>query len=256
VEECTYFWGVNTSWGINMAESKDLCIRKIIRLHNQQRGIKPTPRRDIDFSIEIVHRAVPMSREPYRMSTLELVELKLQLKENSDKGYIYPSVSPWGEPTLFVKKKDGTLRLCIEYRQLNKMTIKNKYPFPQIDNMFDKLRGATIFSKIYLRFGYHQVQIKYEDIHKIAFRKRYGNYEFVVVPFGLTNALTTFMCLMNNVLSKFLDRFVLAFIDDILIYYKGREENEEHLKSMLQVLREHKLYANFIKCDLFLKRVN
>jgi hypothetical protein len=129
-----------------------------------------------------------------------------------DKGYIRPSVSPWGAPTLFVKNKDGTLRLCIYYKQLNKMTIKNKYSLPRIDDFFDQLRGDTIFSNIDFRSGYHQVQIKDEDIHKIAFRTRYGHYEFVVVPFGLTNAPTTFMCLMNNVFRKFLDRFVLVFI--------------------------------------------
>jgi hypothetical protein len=175
------------------------------------------PRRDIDFSIELAPGAVPVSRTPYRMSTHELVEIKLQLKEMMDKGYIWPSVSPWGEPVLFVKKKDGTIRLCIDYRQLNKVTIKNKYPLPQIDDLFDQLGGASIFSKIDLRSGYHQVRIKGEEIHKPAFRTRYGHYEFVVVPFGLTNAPATFMCLMNNVLSKFLDKFVLVFIDDILI---------------------------------------
>jgi hypothetical protein len=197
-----------------------------------------------------------MSRAPYIMSTLELVELKLQLKEMLDKGYIRPSVSPCGEPTFFVKKMDGTLRLCIDYRQLNEMTVKNKYPLPQINDLFDQLRGATIFSKIDLRFGYHQVQIKDEDIHKTTFRTRYEHYEFVVVPFGLTNAPTTFMCLMNNVLCKFLDILLLVFIDDILIYSKSREEHGEHLKSVLQVLREHKIYAKFSKCDFFSKRVN
>jgi hypothetical protein len=209
------------------------------------------PRRDIDFSIELAPGAVPVSRTPYRMSTPELVELKLQLKEMMDKGYIWPSVSPWGAPVLFVKKKDGTLRLCVDYRQLNKVTIKNKYPLPRIDDLFDQLGGASIFSKIDLRSGYHQVRIKGEDIHKTAFRMRYGHYEFVVVPFGLTNAPATFMCLMNNVLNKFLDKFVLVFIDDILIYSKNREEHEEHLRLVLQVLREHQLYAKFSKCDFF-----
>jgi hypothetical protein len=214
------------------------------------------PRRDIDFSIELAPGAVPVSRTPYRMSTPELVELKLQLKEMMDKGYIRPSVSPWGAPVLFVKKKDGTLRLCIDYRQLNKVTIKNKYPLPRIDDLFDQLGGASIFSKIDLRSGYHQVRIKGEDIHKTAFRTRYGHYEFVVVPFGLTNAPATFMCLMNNVLSKFLDKFVLVFIDDILIYSKNREEHEEHLRLVLQVLREHQLYAKFSKCDFFQKQIH
>jgi hypothetical protein len=156
-----------------------------------------------------------------------------------------------GAPVLFVKKKDGTLRLCIDYRQLNKVTIKNKYPFPRIDDLFDQLGDASIFSKIDLRSGYHQVRIKGEDIHKTAFRMRYGHYEFVVVPFGFTNAPVTFMCLMNNVLSKFLDKFVLVFIDDILIYSKKRKEHEEHLRLVLQVLREHQLYAKFSKCEFF-----
>ena len=162
-----------------------------------------------------------MSRTPYRMSTLELVELKLQLKEVMDKGYLRPSVSPWGSPILFVKNKYGTLQLWLDYRKLNRTTIKNKYPLTRIDDLFDQLRGASIFSKIDLRSGYHQVRIKDEDIHKTNFRTRYGHYEFVVVPFGLTNAPTTFMCLMNNVLNKFLDRFVLVFIVDILIYSKN-----------------------------------
>jgi hypothetical protein len=192
-----------------------------------------------------------VSRTPYRMSTPELVELKLQLKEMMNKGYIWPNVSPWGALVLFVNKKDGTLRLCIDYRQLNKVTIKNKYPLPRIDDLFDQLGGASIFSKIDLRSRYHQVRIKGEDNYKTTFRTRYGHYEFVVVPFGLTNALATFMCLMNNVLSKFLDKFVLVFIDNILIYSKNREEHEEHLRLVLQVLREHQLYAKFSKCVFF-----
>jgi hypothetical protein len=146
-------------------------------------------RRDIDFSIELAPGAMSVSRTPYRMSTPELVELKLKLREMMDKGYIQPSVSPWGAPVLFVKNKDGTLRLCIDYRQLNKVTIKNKYPLPRIDDLFDQLGGASIFSKIDLRSGYHQVRIKGEDIHKTTLCMRYGHYEFVVVPFGLTNAL-------------------------------------------------------------------
>jgi hypothetical protein len=214
------------------------------------------PRRDIDFSIELTPGAMPVSRTPYRMSTPELIEPKLQLKEMMDKGYIRPNVSPWGAPVLFVKKKDGTLRLCIDYRQLNKVTIKNKYSLPRIDDLFDQLGGASIFSNIDLRSGYHQVQIKSEDIHKTAFRTRYGHYEFVVVPFRLTNALATFMCLMNNVLSKFLDKFVLVFIDDILIYSKNKEEHEEHLRLVLQVLREHHLYGKFSKCNFFQKKIH
>jgi hypothetical protein len=165
------------------------------------------PRREIDFSIDLVSEVSLVSKTPYRMSTLELKELQMQLEEFLKKGYIRPSVSPWGAPVLFVKKKDGTLRLCIDFRQLNKYTIKNKYPLPRIDYLFDQLRGAKIFSKIDLREGYHQVRIKEEDIHKTTFRTRYGHCEFVVVPFGLTNAPLVFMCLMNGIFKNYLDKF-------------------------------------------------
>jgi hypothetical protein len=213
-------------------------------------------RRDIDFSIELAPGTMLASKMPYRMSMPELIELKLQLKEIMDKGYIRPNVSSWGAPVLFVKNKDGTLRLCIYYRQFNKTTIKNKYPLPRINDLFDQLGGASIFLKIDLRFGYHQVRIKDEDIHKTTFRTRYGHYEFVVVPFGLTNAPATFMCLMNNVLNKFMDKFVLVFIDDILIYSKNREDHKEYLRLVLQVLRENQLYAKFSKCEFFQKQVH
>eukprot|EP00253_Pinus_taeda_P017026 PITA_17026 len=188
------------------------------------------PRRNIDFTIELIPGVAPVSRAPYRMSTPELTELKMQLQELLDKEYIRPSVSPWGAPVLFVKKKDGTLRMCIDYRQLNKLTIKNKYPLPRIDELFDQVKGATVFSKIDLRSGYHQIRIKDEDIAKTAFRTRYGHYEFVVLPIGLTNAPATFMCLMNNIFHPYLDRFVLIFIDDILIYSRTIEEHHEHLR--------------------------
>eukprot|EP00253_Pinus_taeda_P031671 PITA_31671 len=213
------------------------------------------PRRDIDFTIELVPRAAPVSRAPYRMSTPELTELKMQLQELLDKEYIRPSVSPWGAPVLFVKKKDGTLQMCIDYRQLNKLTIKNKYPLPRIDELFDQVKGATVFSKIDLRSGYHQIRIKDEDIAKTAFRTRYGHYEFVVLPFGLTNAPATFMCLMNSIFHPYLDRFVLIFIDDILIYSCTIEEHHEHLRIVLQTLREHQLYAKFSKCDFFKEEI-
>eukprot|EP00253_Pinus_taeda_P021183 PITA_21183 len=157
------------------------------------------PRRNIDFTIELVPGAAPVSRAPYRMSVPELTELKMQLQELLDKNYIRPSVSPWGAPVLFVRKKDDTLWMCIYYRQLNKLTIKNKYPLPRIDELFDQVKGATVFSKINLRSGYHQIRIKDEDIAKTTFRTRYGHYEFVVFPFGLTNAPATFMCLMNEI---------------------------------------------------------
>jgi hypothetical protein len=175
------------------------------------------------------------------------------LEELVKKGYIHPTVSPWGAPILFVKKNDGTLRLCIDFRQLNKYTIKNKYPLPRIDDLFYQLRGAKIFSKIDLRVGYHQVSIKEEDIHKTSLRTMYGHYEFVVVPFGLTNALAVFMCLMNDIFKNYLDKFVIAFLDDILIYSKFEEEHEHHLRLVLQVLREHQLYSKLSKCSFYQK---
>ena len=137
---------------------------------------------------------------------------------------------------LFVKKKDGSLRLCIDYRQLNRVTIRNRYPLPRIDDLFDKLQGAQVFSKIDLRYGYHQLRIRKENISKTAFRTRYGHYEFLVMSFRLTNATTTFMDLMNRVFKQFIDQFVIVFIDDILVYSKSREEHEQHLRMVLQTL--------------------
>ena len=183
------------------------------------------------------------------MAPAELNELKIQLQELLDKEFIHPSFSPWGTPTLFVKKKDGTMRLCIDYRKLNKVTVKNKYPLPRIDDLFDQLQGASMFSKIDLRSGYHQLRIREEDIPKTAFRTRYGHYEFLVMPFGLTNAPAAFMDLMNRVFKEFLDKFVIVFIDDILIYSQSREEHREHLRIVLQMLKEKQLYAKFKKCE-------
>ncbi|KAL0556808.1 hypothetical protein IC582_005325 [Cucumis melo] len=187
------------------------------------------PHRKVEFAIELEPGTVPISRAPYRMAPTELKELMVQLQELLDKGFIRPSVSPWGAPVLFVKKKDGSMRLCIDYRELNKVTVKNRYPLPRIDDLFDQLQGATVFSKIDLRLGYHQLRIKDGDVPKIAFRSRYGHYEFIVMSFGLTNAPAVFMDLMNRVFREFLDTFVIVFIDDILIYSKTEAEHEEHL---------------------------
>ena len=154
------------------------------------------------------------------MAPVEIKELKLQLQELLEKGFIRPSVSPWGAHVLFVKKKDGTLRLCIDYRQLNKLTVKNKYLLPKINDLFDQLKGASIFSKIDLRSRYHQLRIKDMDVHKTAFRTRYGHYEFLVMSFILTNAPTAFIDLMNRVFRPYVDQFIVVFIDDILVYSK------------------------------------
>ena len=169
------------------------------------------PDREIEFCIDVVPGTDPISMPPYRMAPAKLKELNEQLKELLDKGFIRPSSSPWGAPVLFVKKKDGSLRLCIDYRQLNKVTIKNKYPLPKIDDLFDQFQGARCFSKIDLRSGYHQLRIRSGDVPKTAFRAWYGHYEFLVIFFGLTNALAAFMDLMNLVFRPFLDRLVIVF---------------------------------------------
>ena len=214
------------------------------------------PDREISFEIELLPGIAPVSKAPYRMAPAELKELQIQLQELLDKGFIRPSHSPWGAPVLFVKKKDGTLRMCIDYRELNKLTIKNKYPLPRIDDLFDQLKGTSNFSKIDLRSGYHQLRIKESDVPKTAFRTCYGHYEFLVMPFGLTNAPAAFMDMMNRVFAKYLDKFIIVFIDDILVYSKTREEHEEHLRTTLQLLRDHKLYAKFSKCDFWLNKVH
>ncbi|KAI3783857.1 hypothetical protein L1987_42945 [Smallanthus sonchifolius] len=216
-------------------------------------GIAPT--RQVEFRIDLVPGATPVARAPYRLAPSEMQELASQLQELSDKGFIRPSSSPWGAPVLFVKKKDGSFRMCIDYRELNKLTVKNRYPLPRIDDLFDQLQGASIFSKIDLRSGYHQLRVKEEDIPKTAFRTRYGHYEFVVMPFGLTNAPAVFMDLMNRVCRPYLDKFVIVFIDDILIYSKSKQEHEEHLRLVLDLLKQEQLYAKFSKCEFWLKEV-
>ena len=213
------------------------------------------PDREIEFEIELAPGTEPIPIAPYRMAPAELKELKVQMEELLSKGFVKTSTSPWGASVLFVKKKDGSLRLCIDYRQLNKVTIRNQYPLPRIDDLFDQLQGAKVFSKIDLRSGYHQLKVRREDVPKTAFRTRYGHYEFLVMPFGLTNAPAAFMDLMNRVFGPYLDKFVIVFIDDILVYSSSKEEHAEHLRILLQTLREHQLYAKFIKCQFWLDRV-
>ncbi|GJV46359.1 putative reverse transcriptase domain-containing protein [Tanacetum coccineum] len=193
-------------------------------------GLPPT--RQVEFQIDLVPGAAPVARAPYR-----------------------PSSSPWGAPVLFVKKKDGSFRMCIDYRELNKLTVKNRYPLPRIDDLFDQLQGSSVYSKIDLRSGYHQLRVRDEDIPKTAFRTRYGHYEFQVMPFGLTNAPAVFMDLMNRVCRPYLDKFVIVFIDDILIYSKTKEEHDVHLRQILELLKKEELYAKFSKCDFWLSKV-
>ncbi|GJT73737.1 putative reverse transcriptase domain-containing protein [Tanacetum coccineum] len=180
------------------------------------------PARKVEFQIELVPSAAPVARAPYRLAL--------------------SSSSPWGAPILFVKKKDGSFRVSIDYRELNKLTVKNRYPLPRIDDLFDQLQGSSVYSKIDLRFGYHQLRVHDEDIPKTAFRIRYGHYEFQVMPFGLTNASAVFMDLMNRVCKPFLDKFFIVFIDDILIYSRNKVKHEGHLKQILELLKKEELF--------------
>jgi hypothetical protein len=204
---------------------------------------------EIEFVIELVPGTAPIFKRPYRMAANQLAELKEQLQELLDKGYIRPSASPWGTPVIFVPKKDGKQRICVDYRSLNEVTIKNKYPLLSIDDLFDQLKGACIFSKIDLRSRYHQLKIRVSDIPKTNFITSYGLYEYTVMSFGLTNAPACFMYLMNKVFMEYLDKFVVVFIDDILIFSKNEEEHDEHLRLILQKLRENQLYAKLNKCE-------
>ncbi|GJT38933.1 putative reverse transcriptase domain-containing protein [Tanacetum coccineum] len=213
------------------------------------------PLHEIEFRIELIPRAVPIAKSPYRLEPSELEELSGKLKELQDKGFIRPSSSPWGASSLFVKKKDGSFRMCIDYRELNKLIVKNRYPLPRIDDLFDQLQGSQFFSKIDLRSGYHQLRVHEDDIPKTAFRTRYGQFEFTIMPFGLTNAPAVFMDLINRVCRPYLDKFVIVFIDYILIYYKTREEHVEHLRLVLELLKKEKLYAKFSKCEFWLREV-
>jgi hypothetical protein len=215
------------------------------------------PDRNIEFVIELQPGTAPISKRPYHMPPNELAELKIQLQDLLDKGFIRPSASPWGCPALFVKKKNNSLRLCVDYHPLNKVTIKNKYPLLRIDILFDQLElaGARVFSKIDLRSGYHQIKIRPSDIPKTAFSTRYGLYEYLVMSFGLTNAPAYFMYLMNSVFMQELDKFIVVFIDDILIYSKNPEDHTKHLHVVLQRLRDHHLYAKFSKCEFWLDTV-
>jgi hypothetical protein len=214
------------------------------------------PRRGVDHAIEVMPGVAPPAKAPYRMSHEELKELKVQLEELLMKGYIKPSESPYGAPVLFVHKKDGTLRMCVDYKALNKATVKNRYPLPRIDDIFYRLSGAKVFSRIGLRSGYYQIKIKKGDEEETACRTKYGSYEFLVMPFGFTNAPATFCTLMNDIFREWLDDFVVVYIDDILIYSSSMEEHAEHLHKVFQRLRENKLYAKLEKCEFGVTKVD
>nr|GFB36035.1 putative reverse transcriptase domain-containing protein [Tanacetum cinerariifolium] len=213
------------------------------------------PNRQVEFRIDLVPGAAPVARAPYRLAPSEMKELADQLQELTDKGFIKPSSSTWGAPVLFVKKKDGSFWMCIDYQELNKLTVKNCYPLPRIDDLFDQLQGSSVYSKINPRSGYLQLRVREEDIPKTTFKTRYGHYEFQVMPFGLTNVPAVFMDLMNRVCKPYLDKFMIIFIDDILIYSKDEKEHEEHLKAILELLKKEELYAKFSKCEFWIPKV-
>ncbi|CAI7857084.1 unnamed protein product [Closterium sp. NIES-53] len=197
----------------------------------------------------------PTFRAPYRLSPTELADMKKQIEYLLDKGLIRPSTSPYGAPVLFTPKPDGSLRMCIDYRALNKQTIKNKYPIPWIDDLLDQLRGATVFSKLDLRSGYWQIRMADNSIHKTAFRTRYGSYEYLVMPFGLTNAPATFQAEMNHILRPLLDECMVVYLDDILIYSKDMKQHVEHLRSVFEILRRERFYEKLSKSEFALKKV-
>ncbi|KAG7674175.1 hypothetical protein KSW81_006007 [Nannochloris sp. 'desiccata'] len=214
------------------------------------------PERSVDHRIELEPGAQPTSRPDYKKSLPEYDEMQRQINEMLENGEIQPSVSPYGSPVLFVKKQDGSLRMCIDYRALNKQTVKNRYPLPRIEEMLDRLGKAKYFTKLDLRSGYYQIRVAKEDIYKTAFSTRYGHYEFLVMPFGLTNAPATFQTLMNDIFRTSLDKFIMVYLDDILIFSDTLEDHEKHVRHALDVLRQNKLYCKASKCEFFQTEVS
>ena len=214
------------------------------------------PQRNVDHQIELEPGAAPPALPIYRLSPLELEEVKRQLTDLLERGFIQPSMSPFAAPVIFVPKKNGKLRMCVDYRALNKVTVKNRYPLPRIDELLDRLHGATVFSKLDLASGYWQVRVADADVPKTAFRTRYGHYEWRVMPFGLTNAPATFQAMMNDVLRPYLDDFCTVYLDDILVYSKTPEEHLHHLRLVLEALQRHELYAGLDKCAFGLAEVD
>lgn len=208
------------------------------------------PPRDVTHIID-TGGADPINRPPFKMSPLELKELRKQLKELLDLRLIRPSTSPWGAPVLFVRKKSGELRMCIDYRAINQVTKRHGHPLPRIDECLEQLSGAQFFTSLDLKSGYHQLRIQDEDVPKTAFNTRYGSFEWLVVPFGLRNSPALFQSTMNRIFNDYLDDFVMVYLDDILIYSKSKEEHEFHVRKVLQRLRDEQLIANLKKCDFF-----
>jgi hypothetical protein len=231
-----------------LAEFKDCCPAELPAGLPPDRGIKP-------FKIDLKSNTTPFGRYGHRMTQEDTVEAGKMIKDLLQHGFIQPSQSPWGSPMFLVDKPDGTKRMVIDYRALNEATIRNRYPLPRVDELFDQLQGALYFSKIDLRTGYWQIRIDAEDVPKTAFTSRHGHYEWLVLPMGLTNAPASFMSLMENTFREELDKFVVVFLDDILIYSRTIEEHEEHLRLAFRRLRANKLYVKESKCEFFKREV-
>ena len=211
----------------------------------------PPPKRQLDHEIHLVPGEEPPYKSPYRLSSTEMEELRRQIEVLLEQGWIRPSSSPFGAPVLFVPKKGGQWHMCIDYRALNKITVKNRYPLPKVEELMDRLHGARYFTKLDLYSGYHQIRLREEDIQKTAFVTRYGAFEYLVMPFGLCNAPATFQRVMNTILRDGLDRFVLVFLDDILIFSRTREEHEQHIRAVLDRLRSEKFFCRVKKCEFY-----
>jgi hypothetical protein len=251
-----YVCCVNSVSEQQYSDKSEAMVQKYKDVFPEDLPMELPPQRSSDFKIQLHEGSKPITRAPYRMSTIELAELKKQLDDLIAHGFIVPSKSPYGAPILFVRKNDGSTRMCMDYRGLNSQTVKNSYPLPRVEDLLDQLSGATVFSKIDLRSGYHQIRIDKEDTWKTAFRSRYGLYEFRVLPFGLTNAPAHFMALMQEVFHELLDTCCIVFLDDVLIYSRTVQEHDKHLNQVLELLRRHKLYAKLSKCELYKSQIS
>lgn len=215
-----------------------------------------SPTCKVQHGIDVMEGKEAVRKPRYCMDSSESQEVECQLADYLARGFIRHSILPWASPILLVKKKDGSMRMCIDYHGLNAIIVKNKYPLPSVDELFDQLHGTQYFSKIDLCSRYHQVPIQTEDIAKTAFRTKFEYYEFLVMPFGLTNAPTTFMTLMDSALRPYLGKVVVVFLDDILIFNKIKEEHLEHLRLVFEKLQTHSLYAKQSKCDFFKNEIH